>query len=148
MSEKTIHIDKDPQLPEILRDAKRNHGGQTVPADFFAQFEQKMNAVIDADVLMKEAEKKAAMPQIQWYRQRRTWMGLAAGFALIVGVGIAMHVDQVGHKLQSQQDVFQLANANGEEDFMESEMELMDSVEDSYVASTNDYELYEYYCEI
>lgn len=148
MSDKMIHIDKDPQLPEILRDAKRNHGGQTVPADFFAQFEKKMNAVIDADVMMKEAEKKAELPQIQWYRQRRTWMGLAASFALIVVVGIAMHVDNVGHKLQDQQDVTQFASVEDEMEFMEQDMELMDSVEESCLASTNDYELYEYYCEI
>lgn len=148
MSEKIIHIDKDPQLPEMLRDAKRNHGGQTVPADFFAQFEKKMNAVIDADVMKKEAEKKAEMPQIQWYRQRRTWMSLAASFVLIVVVGIAMHVDHVGHKLQNQQDVTQLANTNTDEDYIDSDMELMDSVEESYLASTNDYELYELYCEI
>lgn len=148
MSEKTIHIEKDPQLPEMLRDAKRNHGGQTVPADFFAQFEKKMNAVIDADVLMKETEKKVGMPQIQWYRQRRTWMGLAASFALIVVVGIAMHVDHMGHKLQQQQDVTQFASVDEAEDFFEQDPEFMDTVEESYLASTNDYELYEYYCEI
>lgn len=148
MSEKTIHIEKDPQLPEMLRDAKRNHGGQTVPADFFAQFEKKMNAVIDADVLMKETEKKVEMPQIQWYRQRRTWMGLAASFALIVVVGIAMHVDHMGHKLQQQQDVSQFASVDEAEDFFDQDPEFMDTVEESYLASTNDYELYEYYCEI
>ena len=148
MSEKTIHIEKDPQLPEMLRDAKRNHGGQTVPADFFAQFEKKMNAVIDADVLMKEAEKKVAQPQIQWYRQRRTWMGLAASFVLIIVVGAAMHFDRIGHLLQDQQDVSQLADVNEDEEFFDPDMELMDSVEDSYLASINDYELYEYYCEI
>lgn len=148
MSEKTIHIEKDPQLPEMLRDAKRNHGGQTVPADFFAQFEKKMNAVIDADVLMKETEKKVEMPQIQWYRQRRTWMGLAASFALIVVVGIAMHVDHMGHKLQQQQDVTQFASVEEAEDFFDQDPEFMDTVEESYLASTNDYELYEYYCEI
>lgn len=148
MSEKTIHIEKDPQLPEMLRDAKRNHGGQTVPADFFAQFEKKMNAVIDADVLMKEAEKKVAQPQIQWYSKRRTWMGLAASFVLIIVVGAAMHFDRIGHLLQDQQDVSQLADVNEDEEFFDPDMELMDSVEDSYLASTNDYELYEYYCEI
>lgn len=148
MSEKTIHIEKDPQLPEMLHDAKRNHGGQTVPADFFAQFEKKMNAVIDADVLMKETEKKVEMPQIQWYRQRRTWMGLAASFALIVVVGIAMHVDHMGHKLQQQQDVTQFASVEEAEDFFDQDPEFMDTVEESYLASTNDYELYEYYCEI
>lgn len=148
MSEKTIHIEKDPQLPEMLRDAKRNHGGQTVPADFFAQFEKKMNAVIDADVLMKETEKKVEMPQIQWYRQRRTWIGLAASFALIVVVGIAMHVDHMGHKLQQQQDVSQFASVDEAEDFFDQDPEFMDTVEESYLASTNDYELYEYYCEI
>lgn len=148
MSEKTIHIEKDLQLPEMLRDAKRNHGGQTVPADFFAQFEKKMNAVIDADVLMKETVKKVEMPQIQWYRQRRTWMGLAASFALIVVVGIAMHVDHMGHKLQQQQDVSQFASVDEAEDFFDQDPEFMDTVEESYLASTNDYELYEYYCEI
>ena len=34
------------------------------------------------------------------------------------------------------------------EDFFDQDPEFMDTVEESYLASTNDYELYEYYCEI
>ncbi len=148
MAENTIHIDKDPELPEIFRDAKRNHGGQTIPIDFFAQFEKKMNAVIDADIQLKEAEKKVKTPQIQWYRQRRTWMSIAASFALIVVVGIAMHVDHIGHKLQNVQQPTQFANTQNIIDLDDPELELPDMVEESYLATTNDYELYEYYCGI
>lgn len=150
MTEQNIHIDKDPQLPEILKDARRNHGGQTVPADFFAQFEKKMNAAIDADIMLKEAEKAAEKPQITWYRQRRTLMGLAASFVLIVVVGIAMHVDHIGHKLKADaQNSIQLASESSVDfDLDDPNLELPDMVEDSYLATTNDYELYEYYCEI
>lgn len=148
MAENTIHIDKDPQLPEIFTNAKRNHGGQTVPTDFFEQFEKKMNAVIDAEMMVKEVEKKAETPQIQWYRQRRTWMSIAASFALIVVVGIAMHVDHIGHKLQNTQQIDQFAESYEEFDLNDPELELPEMVEESYLATTNDYELYEYYCEI
>lgn len=148
MAENTIHIDKDPQLPEIFTNAKRNHGGQIVPTDFFEQFEKKMNAVIDAEMMIKEVEKKAEIPQIQWYRQRRTWMSIAASFALIVVVGIAMHVDHIGHKLQNTQQIDQFAETYEEFDLNDPELELPDMVEESYLATTNDYELYEYYCEI
>lgn len=147
MSEKTIHIDKDPELPEILRNAKRNHGGQTVPADFFAQFEQKMNVVIDADILLKEAEKKTQKPQIQWYKQSRTWMGLAASFVLIVVVGLAMHVDEIGHKISGTQHTNHFATIDEVFENVDSE-EFIDTMEEGLLATTNDYELYEYYSEI
>ena len=48
MKDNKLHIFmEDPELPKQLKDARRNHGGMTVPEDFFAQFERKMNAVID-----------------------------------------------------------------------------------------------------
>lgn len=148
MAEKTIHIDKDPQLPEFFSNSKRNHGGQTVPTDFFEQFEKKMNAVIDAEMMVKETEKKVETPQIQWYRQRRTWMSMAASFALILVIGLAMHVDHIGHKLQDVQQVDQFANSNEMFDLDDPNLELPEMVEESYLATTNDYELYEFYCEI
>ena len=148
MSEKTIHIEKDPQLPEMLRDAKRNHGGQTVPADFFAQFEKKMNAAIDAHVLLDAAEKKATQPQIQWYRQKRTILGLAASFVLILVLGIAFQFDRLGHKLSEDATVNPTEMADAQYSDDEEYFDVPELVEDSYLATTNDYELYEYFCEI
>ena len=58
MKDNKLHIFmEDPELPKQLKDARRNHGGMTVPEDFFAQFERKMNAVIDADLsdIMKKS---------------------------------------------------------------------------------------------
>lgn len=148
MADKTIHIQDDPKLPEAFENARRNHGGQTVPADFFAQFEKKINAAIDADMLVKEAEKKADQPQIQWYQQRRTWMSLAAGFVLIVVLGIALQFDRMGHKLSEVQTATQLANVQQDNDMEELDAEMLEMAEDSYLTSTNDFELYEYYCDM
>lgn len=147
MADNTIHIQEEPKLPEAFENARRNHGGQTVPADFFAQFEKKMNAAIDADILLKEAEKKAAEPKIQWYQSRRTWLGLAASFLIIVVLGIALQFDRIGHYLSESPEATQLANiqdAEEEDDFFD----VPEMVEESYLASTNDFELYEYYCDV
>ena len=148
MADNNINIQQDPQLPEFFADARRNNGGQTVPQDFFAQFEKKMNAAIDADILLKEAEKRAQQPQIKWYRQKRAWMSMAASFALIVVLGIAMQFDSLGHKLtgttHNSNNVAEL-QVEVEDEFLD---DVLEEVEETYLASTNDYELYEYYCEI
>lgn len=147
MADNIINIQQDPQLPEMLKDARRNHGGQTVPQDFFAQFEKKMNAAIDADILLQEAEKKAQQPQIKWYREKRTWMSLAASFLLILVLGIAMQFDQLGHKLTgTTHNDNNVAEIQFEED--DTFLEVPEIVEENYLATTNDYELYEYYCDI
>jgi len=148
MTDKKLYIEKDPELPDILRNAKRNHGGQTVPADFFSQFEKKMNAVIDAEVMLEKVDIKTNQTQYKWYKQHSTWLSIAASFALIVVIGISMHVDHVGHNLQETDQPAKIADFDGDFEEFENDTEFFDSVGDSYLANTNDYELYDYYCEI
>ena len=147
MTDKTIQIQTELQLPESFGDVRRNHGGQTVPQDFFAQFEKKMNASIDAQVLLDAAEKKATQPQIQWYRQKRTILSLAASFVLILVLGIAFQFDRLGHMLnETASNVSEIADVqfSDEIDFYD----IPEFVEESYLATTSDYELYEVFCDI
>lgn len=146
MIDNNIHIDKEPELPEFFANARRNHGGQTVPADFFEQFEKKMNAVIDAEELVKNAAPVVKM-QPKWYMQKQSLIKIAAVAVLVLVVGVALQFDYIGHQLQGNQNVTNLAESN-EFDLSDPELILPEDAEDSYLASTNDYELYEYYCEI
>ncbi len=148
MTDKTIQIQTELHLPESFGDVRRNHGGQTVPQDFFAQFEKKMNAAIDAQVLLDAAEKKTTQPQIQWYRQKRTILSLAASFVLILVLGIAFQFDRLGHKLSEDATVNPTEMADAQYSDDEEYFDVPELVEDSYLATTNDYELYEYFCEI
>ena len=99
MKDNKLHIFmEDPELPKQLKDARRNHGGMTVPEDFFAQFERKMNAVIDADIAAKEAEKK---PSIKVESQQsvlspKRWIKVAAMVAMVVAVGLAIQFKWYG----------------------------------------------------
>lgn len=146
MIDNNIHIDKDPELPEFFADARRNHGGQTVPANFFEQFEKKMNAVIDAEELVKNAAPVVKM-QPKWYEQKQNIIKIAAASVVILVAGLALQFDYIGHQLQDTQNGSSLAESN-EFDFSDPELILPEDAEESYLASTNDYELYEYYCEI
>lgn len=148
MTDKNIQIQSELRLPESFGDVRRNHGGQSVPQDFFSEFEKKMNAAIDAQILLDQAEKKNSQPRIQWYRQKRTWMSLAASFVLIVVLGIAFQFDRLGHILSDEaaNNTTEVANTQYTDD--EEFFDVPEVVEERYLATTNDYELYEFFCEI
>ena len=149
MKDNKLHIFmEDPELPKQLKDARRNHGGMTVPEDFFAQFERKMNAVIDADIAAKEAEKK---PSIKVENQQsvlspRRWIKVAAMVALVVAVGLAIQFKWFGNSKIDSNKINQLA---GIEQMSSEEMEKIDvpeQVEDLLMVSTTDYDVYDIYC--
>ena len=149
MKDNKLHIFmEDPELPKQLKDARRNHGGMTVPEDFFAQFERKMNAVIDAEIAAKEAEKT---PSIKVEHQQsvlrpKRWIKVAAMVALVVAVGLAIQFKWFGNSKIDSTDIKQLA---GIEQMSSEEMEKIDvpeQVEDLLMVSTTDYDVYDIYC--
>ena len=95
----------DPELPQVLKDARRNHGGMTVPDGFFAQFEQKMNAVIDAEVQMQQATAAAEKQAKVVPMQHRRWAGIAAAAVVLVAIGMAFQFDWLGNKLTTGTDL-------------------------------------------
>ncbi len=149
MKDDKLHIFmEDPELPKQLKDARRNHGGMKVPKDFFAQFEQKMNDVIDADIAAKKA---ASTPAIQPEAQStvlspKRWIKVAAMVALVVAVGLALQFKWFGKNQIDPNQINQIANieqTTGEE--ME-EIEIPEQYEDVLMASTSDYDAYDIYC--
>jgi len=138
---------QDPELPSALRDARRNHGGQTVPADFFAQFEQKMNAVIDAEQLVREAQGPVLVPETKTRVQKpRRWIGIAASVIVIVAVGIGWQLLQsspeaVPHSVDQFTDITRAGLVEQIEN-----IELPDQIADEVLASASDYEIYDMYC--
>ena len=136
---------EDPELPKQLKDARRNHGGMTVPEDFFAQFERKMNAVIDADIAAKEAEKK---PSIKVENQQsvlspKRWIKIAA---MVVAVGLAIQFKWFGQNQIDSNNVNQLVNIEQTSSEEMEKIEIPEQIEDVLMVSTNDYDAYDIYC--
>lgn len=142
----------DPELPASLRDAKRNQGGMTVPEDFFAQFERKMNLVIDAEVLAKQATegpvlKPQTQPAARVIRPKR-WIAIAASVIVVVALGIGWQF--MGQETQvNAHHVDGLATINRESLQQQLEnIELPDQMADEVMASMSDYEIYDLYCDL
>lgn len=129
----------DPELPKELMDARRNHGGMTVPDGFFAQFEQKMNAVIDADIQVKSATETVATESGKVVSMRNRWAGIAAAAVVLFAISMAFQFDWLGDKLTSDQDAI-AANPEMEDEY--------DPAEDVFYASLSDYEVYDLICGI
>lgn len=144
MKDDKLHIFlDDPELPQQFRNARRNHGGLKVPEGFFSQFEQKMNAVIDADEAVKQ-------PSLQPHNEISVlkpgrWIRIAAMAALVVAVGLALQFDWLGqHKLDSV-TVDQIANTQiGTTDNVE--FDIPEQIEDNLIVCTSDYDVYDIYC--
>jgi len=149
MKDDKLHIFmEDPELPKQLKDARRNHGGMKVPEDFFAQFEQKMNDVIDADIAAKKAEKTPSIKSdadSSVFAPKR-WIKVAAMVAFVVAVGLAIQFKWFGNNKIDSNQIHQIANVEqtvGEE---LDEIEIPEQIEDVLMASTNDYDAYDIYC--
>lgn len=151
MKDNKLHIFmEDPELPKQLKDARRNHGGMTVPEDFFAQFERKMNAVIDADIAAKEAEKK---PSIKVENQQsvlspKRWIKVAAMVAMVVAVGFAIQFKWFGQNQIDSNNVNQLVNIEQMSSEEMEKIEIPEQIEDVLMVSTNDYDAYDIYCDL
>lgn len=140
---------QDPELPSLLKDARRNHGGMTVPEDFFSQFEKKMNAVIDADVLVKKSTEGPVMiPNKPQTISLRRWGSIAAAVAIVVGAGIIFQLLRGGSELD-EQSVSALAAMETERIVNQLEnIELPEQVADEVLTSVSDYEIFDLYCDL
>ena len=110
----------------------------TVPEGFFEQFQQQLEAKIDTLEAVKPAAPVVEMPR----RDNSTWLpraAIAACAVLLVGVGLGVYLLSGGDPLATD---IESQYAQKESVVDESEME------DLMVGSVNDYELYEYYCEL
>ena len=147
MKDNKLHIFmEDPELPKQLKDARRNHGGMTVPEGFFEQFERKMNAVIDADLAAKEKTPSIGVENQQPVLRPKRWIKVAAMVALVVAVGLAIQFKWFGNSKIDSNKINQLA---GIEQMSSEEMEKIDvpeQVEDLLMVSTTDYDVYDIYC--
>lgn len=136
---------QDPQLPSALKDARRNHGGMTVPENFFEQFELKMNAVIDAEV-------KAQQPSIEIKpavvaKKNKYWMSAAAAFVVLFVLSLVLHFVVVGERLSDKESPVQ--NIASLEQFeMPEEGCLPESVSDEMLTAASDFDVYEMYCDL
>lgn len=141
----------DPELPAKLQDARRNHGGMTVPEGFFADFEARMNAVIDAEAQQDKRQNEApvvAMPQPQkpaiggWGR----WISVAATVVLVVALGITLQL--WNSNTPDVTIVDGLATIEENSQTADDAIELPDHVADEVLASVSDYEVFDLYCDI
>ena len=140
----------DPQLPSQLKDARRNNAGMTVPTDFFAQFERKMNAVIDADVTARQASEPqpALRPQTTVFSWRK-WVSVAAAVVLIVGVSIALRSQQSGLNPADDPLLNNVMAQTVEAAEAEPEtIELPEQVADELMACDSDYDVFDLYFDI
>lgn len=127
----------DPELPQVVKDASRNHGGMTVPKDFFSEFEKSMNEAIDAqskvEIIPAPVSKSAAL-------SHKRWAIAAAAVAVIAVIGVAFQFNWVENQLTESQDIMANAVSSVEEELNPSE--------DIYYTSLSDYEVYDLICGI
>lgn len=142
---------EDPQLPAQLAHARRNHGGMTVPDDFFAQFERKMNAVIDAEQHVQQAgveSSPADAPVVpishgMWSGWRR-YASIAATVVLVVGITLFLRLFDTPANEQQVTSIdfssFAALDVNA--------VDLSDQVVDEVLTAATDYDVFEYYCDL
>lgn len=135
---------EEPQLPEKLKDARRNHGGMTVPNDFFEQFERKMNAVIDAAELKdKPADPEVSLPQVPVFNWRR-WVSIAAAVIVLVALSLVIRSQQSAETPTDLQGLASFAQTIDTEE----QFELPDHMADEIMAAASDFDVYDLYCDL
>lgn len=149
---------QEPQLPRQLDNARRNHGGMTVPDDFFAQFERKMNAVIDADIALRQSQPEARKPELQvsepqseadasqpaspvigWTR----YVSVAAAVVALVALTLFVRQQGVVDTPDVAPDQFAAA-----EPVEAPASEVQEAISEDVIADASDYDIYEYYCDM
>lgn len=148
-ADKPIISLQEPQLPEGLANARRNHGGMTVPDDFFQQFERKMNAVIDADVAARKAEQEAAASAQPVLRPALTgwqrYLTVAAAVVIAVALGIFISKQGVVDTPDTSLVPLTAGTTAAEQPVIE---EVTEPVTEELMASASDYDIFEYLCDI
>lgn len=115
---------------------KRHQAGMSVPVGFFEQFQQQLEAKIDTLEAVKPAP-IVEMPR-RTYSMATRW-AIAACCSLLVGIGIFVTLNNDETNATPSAVNASLANTQTEE---EAEME------EIIIRSVNDFELYDYYCEL
>ena len=140
MTKDNQHISlQEPELPEILRNARRNHGGDKVPDGFFEQFEQKMNAMIDAE--QQAAAQTPTVQRPEAKQKSNRWLRVAAMLVFVVAVGISWQFYRMSGTVDQQvQQAMTLAESQDEE-MPESEESLPEQVEEEFLTATSDYDI-------
>ena len=142
MEDKKLNVSlSEPQLPAGLEAARRNHGGMTVPEDFFLQFERKMNAVIDAEAATQSQEVAKQAP-VATLRPRR-WLYVAALVAAVVAVSLVLRLN---HSVEPPMAEHILAEtvATGEN----TSIDVPEQMADEFVSAASDYEVFDLYCDL
>lgn len=121
-----------------FEEKKRHQAGMTVPEGFFEQFQQQLEAKIDTLEAVKPAP-VVEMPR----RQTVGWMrwAVAACCLLLVGIGGVYLMDNAD-SASATQSLAEESVDNAEGSNSASEMEEM------LIRSVNDFELYDFYCEL
>lgn len=144
MKDEKINLSLDePQLPKALSDARRNHGGMTVPDGFFTQFERKMNAVIDAEVMAHGQDAAAESPRPAVLNWRR-WASIAAAVVVVVALSLVVRMQNGSDaSADSPSSLAALGEGNSAE-----AAEVQDQIEDGVMAAVSDYDVFDLYCDL
>lgn len=128
----------DPELPQIVKDASKNHGGMTVPENFFADFEQKMNKAIDAEANLNIGTVLTTSRNTTSLSKR--WSIAAAVVAVIAVIGVAFQFNWVENQLTEPENFIADVASEAEEE--------INPADDIYYTSLSDYEVYDLICGI
>ena len=125
-------------LDEIkFQENKRHQAGMTVPEGFFEQFQQQLEAKIDTLEAVRQA------PVVEMPVRRNSWLtgwSAAACVVLLIGLGFGVY-QWIGEGSLATDTDPQMAKTESVES-EEAEMEEM------MIRSVNDFELYDFYCEL
>lgn len=126
-------------LDEIkFEEGKRRQAGMTVPEGFFEQFQQQLEAKIDTLEAVKPAP-VVEMPK-RTHRLLSRW-AVAACCLLVIGIGAIVSFNHTSDEV-APAVATETAEAASTQSEDESEMEEM------IIRSVNDFELYDYYCDL
>ena len=123
-------------LEEIKFDEKkRTQAGMTVPEGFFDQFKQQMEAKIDTLEAIKQTP-VIEMPQKNKFNLVRWAVAACAAVLLVFGIIAYYQIDNNAKLMKVDQVA---SNDSSDEDY---------NMEDMVIRSVNDFELYEFYCDL
>ena len=126
-------------LDEIrFEEKKRQQAGMTVPDGFFQQFQQQLETKIDALEAVKPVAPVVEMSRRSTISHVMRW-SVAACCALVLGVGAFFVLSE---STTSDGTTPTAAAESVDVQTEESEME------DMIIRSVNDFEMYDYYCEL
>lgn len=122
-----------------FEEGKRQNAGMTVPDGFFEQFQKQLEAKIDTMEAVKPA------PIVEMPMRKPSWIyrwSVAACVLVLLGTGLGIYQISHDHQILTTESNTSLAQSQIED------VQEITEMEDMMVGSVNDYDLYEYYCEL